>query len=135
MANPSSTKKKRPVEQYEHKAKQRKNNPPVGLVDAKSYAAECKKTYAYDPHLDPTLVWAGKAEGVDSGLRYKTVPHITLKSIANNEPPEPETLYDQPLTDYTKARVTGPFTVEAVPAPMVLPIGEFDRPPHEPSLN
>ena len=54
--------KKRPVEQYDHKGKQRVNNPPVGLVDAKSDAAEGKKTYAYDPHLDPTLVWAGKAE-------------------------------------------------------------------------
>ena len=62
MAKPITTKKKRPVEQYEHKAKQRENNPPVGLVDAKSDAAEGKKTYAYDPHLDPTLVWAGKAE-------------------------------------------------------------------------
>ena len=31
-------------------------------MDAKSDAAEGKKTYAYDPHLDPTLVWAGKAE-------------------------------------------------------------------------
>jgi adenine-specific DNA-methyltransferase len=63
MAKSTST-KKRPVEQYEyeHKAKQRKNNPPVGLVDAKSDASEGKKTYAYDPHLDPTLVWAGKAE-------------------------------------------------------------------------
>ena len=36
-------------------------------------------------------------EGVDSGFRYKTVPHITLKSIANNEPPAQETLYDQPV--------------------------------------
>ena len=53
---------KRPVEQYDHKAKKRANNPPVGLVDAKSDAAEGKKTYAYDPHLDPTLIWAGKAE-------------------------------------------------------------------------
>ena len=53
---------KRPVEQYDHKAKKRANNPPVGLVDAKSDAAGGKKTYAYDPHLDPTLVWAGKAE-------------------------------------------------------------------------
>jgi adenine-specific DNA-methyltransferase len=58
----STTSKKRPVEQYDHKGKQRKNNPPVGLVDAKSDAGEGKKTYAYDPHLDPTLVWAGKAE-------------------------------------------------------------------------
>lgn len=58
-------------------------------------------------------------EGVDSGFRYKTVPHITLKSIANNEPPAQETLYDQPFVDNSKARVTGPFTVEAVPAPAV----------------
>lgn len=54
--------RKRPVEQYGHKGKKRTNNPPVGLVDAKSDAAEGKQTYAYDPHLDPTLVWAGKAE-------------------------------------------------------------------------
>src|SRR5271170_1672386 len=62
MAKPNTTKKKRPVEQYEHKAKTRVNNPPVGLVDAKSDAVEGKKTYAYDPHLDPSLEWAGKAE-------------------------------------------------------------------------
>jgi len=161
--------------------------------------------------------------GVDGGFIYKTVPHITLKSIANNEeidkiwdkhhpdiekaladlnsilsstvqsshsssketgktkdPPSPsgrrtedegvlrewevpfeipqdwpkeakepferfrklkremqaemdasiarradqETLYDQPLIDKTKVRVTGPFTVEAVPAPTVQPLDE-----------
>lgn len=58
-------------------------------------------------------------EGVGSGFKYKTVPHITLKSIANNEPPGKETLYDQPIVDNSTARVTGPFTVEAVPAPAV----------------
>ena len=56
-------------------------------------------------------------EGIGSGFEYKTVPHITLKSIANNEPPATETLYDQPFIDKKKTRVTGPFTVEAVPAP------------------
>jgi len=56
-------------------------------------------------------------EGVGSGFRYKTIPHITLKSIANNEPAPQETLYDQPFVDNKKQRVTGPFTVEAVPAP------------------
>ena len=35
---------------------------------------------------------------------------------------EQETLYDQPEIDRTKARVTGPFTVEAVPAVTVRPI-------------
>ena len=37
--------------------------------------------------------------GLGSGFVYKTVPHITLKSIANNEPPATETLYDQPEID------------------------------------
>jgi len=59
-------------------------------------------------------------EGVSSGFVYKTVPHITLKSIANNEPPVTENLYDQPLKEKGKTRITGPFTVEAVPAPTVL---------------
>ena len=57
-------------------------------------------------------------EGISSGLKYKTVPHITLKSIAKNDPPEEETLYDQPLIDRKKTRITGPFTVEAVPSPV-----------------
>jgi adenine-specific DNA-methyltransferase len=65
-------------------------------------------------------------EGVDSGFRYETVPHIMLKSIANNEPATQETLYDQPYIDNSKKRVTGPFTVEAVPAPMVKSIDEID---------
>jgi adenine-specific DNA-methyltransferase len=67
---------------------------------------------------------AHPSEGVGSGFKYKTVPHITLKSIANNEPPKPETLYDQPFVDNGKARVSGPFTVEAVPAPVVKPLSE-----------
>ncbi len=66
-------------------------------------------------------------EGVGSGFKYKTVPHITLKSIANNEPPAQETLYDQPFLDRSRARVTGPFTVEAVPAPVVRPLDDISR--------
>jgi len=64
-------------------------------------------------------------EGVGSGFLYKTVPHVTLKSIANNEPPATETLYDQPLEDHKKRRVSGPFTVEAVPAPAVKSVEEI----------
>jgi len=36
-----------------------------------------------------------------------------------------EVLYDQPEVDRAKVRVTGPFTVEAVPAPAVRPITEI----------
>ncbi len=82
-------------------------------------------------------------EGVGSGFKYKTVPHVTLGSIANNpdimegmtqkeidaaiarHAPQ-ETLYDQPLVDTSKRRVTGPFSVEAVPAPAVKPIDDVD---------
>jgi len=68
---------------------------------------------------------AHEAEGVDSGFLYETVPHVMLKDIANNQLPERETLYDQPLADNSKARVSGPFTVEAVPAPMVKSLAEI----------
>lgn len=63
-------------------------------------------------------------EGVDSGFKYKTVPHITLKSLANNDNPDQEVLFDQPIIDNKRVRVTGPFTMEAVPAPTVLSLGE-----------
>ncbi len=84
-------------------------------------------------------------EGVGSGFTYKTVPHVTLGSIANNpdiregmsqteidaaiarHAPQ-ETLYDQPLVDTGKRRVTGPFSVEAVPAPAVKPIDDAAEP-------
>ncbi|MCX6690698.1 MAG: site-specific DNA-methyltransferase, partial [Methanoregula sp.] len=65
-------------------------------------------------------------EGVSSGFQYKTVPHVTLKSIANNESASTETLYDQPTIDTSRVRVTGPFTVEAVPSPTVKPLTEID---------
>ncbi|HVS87859.1 MAG TPA: site-specific DNA-methyltransferase [Candidatus Acidoferrum sp.] len=72
---------------------------------------------------------AHPGEGVGSGFEYKKVPHVTLKSIANNEPTGEETLYDQPLVDNSRARISGPFTVEAVPAPNVKSIDDLDTPP------
>ena len=64
MARKKKTESKRPIESYEHRDKERVNNPPVGLVTPQTDpdAGQKKKTYAYDPHLDPQLVWAGKAE-------------------------------------------------------------------------
>lgn len=57
---------------------------------------------------------------IRQGFVYKTVPHITLKSLANDLPPAEETLYDQPLEDKRKLRVSGPFTVETLQAYNVL---------------
>ncbi len=82
-------------------------------------------------------------EGVGSGFNYRTVPHITLESIANNpeirksmtreqidaaiaDYADQETLYDQPHVDKRRVRVSGPFTVEAVPAPTVRSLEEIE---------
>src|SRR3989442_543995 len=70
--------KKRAIERYEHTAKKRVNNPPVGLVTPetdpplpthKVYdyiqpvpSVKPGKGLDYDPHLDPQLVWAGKKQ-------------------------------------------------------------------------
>lgn len=58
-------------------------------------------------------------EGITSGFNYKKIQHVTLGSIANNEPAQEEVLYDQPIVDKSKVRISGPFTVEAVPSPTV----------------
>ena len=47
------------------------------------------------------------------------VPHVTLKSIANNEPSAEEVLVDKPEKESGTMRITGPFCVEAVmPTPL-----------------
>ena len=54
--------RKRKVEHYTHAGKKRVNNPPVGLVTPDTDRDAGRKTYVYDPHLDPSLQWAGKVE-------------------------------------------------------------------------
>jgi adenine-specific DNA-methyltransferase len=68
---------------------------------------------------------------IRKGFVYKRVPHVTLKSIANNPDvadgmsreeidaaiarhAETELLYDQPYEDKSVVRVAGPFTVESL---------------------
>lgn len=53
---------------------------------------------------------------IRQGFVYKKVPHIMLKNLAKDEPPEEETLFDQPEEDRKILRVSGPFTVETLQA-------------------
>ena len=47
------------------------------------------------------------------------VPHVTLESIANDEPAKEEVLFDRPEKDDGTTRVSGPFCVEAtIPTPV-----------------
>ncbi|MEW6672504.1 MAG: site-specific DNA-methyltransferase [Thermodesulfobacteriota bacterium] len=74
---------------------------------------------------------------IRKGFVYKRVPHVTLKSIANNPDiregmtrkgideaisrhADTETLFDQPYEDSKTLRVTGPFTVESLSPHRVL---------------
>jgi adenine-specific DNA-methyltransferase len=67
----------------------------------------------------------GKGEEV-GGL----VPRLTLKSIANEEPPPVEVLVDRPEVVSGLLRVTGPFSVEAT-----IPTSEgLDEQPDEPGI-
>ena len=67
---------------------------------------------------------ADEGRGIDGGLVYKTVPHVMLGDIANGVPSKEETLWDRPLIEKGKVRVTGPFTVEALPEPVIEPLLE-----------
>ncbi|MDI6800551.1 MAG: hypothetical protein QMD01_00640 [Thermodesulfovibrionales bacterium] len=54
------------IEAYRHEKETRKNAVPVGLASYDTSKPKPKK-YDYDPHLDPQLVWAGKAERTKEG--------------------------------------------------------------------
>ena len=78
---------------------------------------------------------ARPAEGVGSGFEYRTVPKVSAATLGYDLPPQQTTIYDQPLKDTSKKRVTGPFTVEAVPAPTVKPLDEIEAPEEQPADN
>src|SRR5207302_494662 len=93
-----------------------------------------------DPRSRVGLTGGGRpAPDLHKGFVYRTVPHVTLKSIANNpdlkegmtrdeidqaiaKHAETETLYDQPYEDKNIVRLTGPFTVEGLSPHRSLPL-------------
>jgi len=50
------------VNDFRHEEATRKNNLPAGLASIYEVRERGTTQYQYDPHLDPQLVWAGKAE-------------------------------------------------------------------------
>jgi len=50
--------------QYTFNEEKRLNIPQTGLVSAETDPINGKKTYKFDPHLDPELQWARKTEGM-----------------------------------------------------------------------
>ncbi len=62
------------------------------------------------------------------------VPHITLKSIANDEPAAEEVLVDKPEVASNTTRISGPFCVEAVLPTPLSPESEIREPTPAESL-
>ncbi len=83
-------------------------------IDTSRIALNIAKTRLLSSTFPYYELYDKENKDIRQGFIYKTVPHITLKSLANDEPAEEETLYDQPKEDKKKIRVAGPFTVETL---------------------
>ena len=96
----------------------------------------------------PPVPMPATAGDVRRGFVYERVPHVTLKSIAQNPDiregmtrsevdaaiarhAESETLFDRPYEDRKVVRVSGPFTVESLSPHRVLVDGPEDLPAAE----
>lgn len=58
----NKTKRTREIESYSHGNENRLNNPPISLARGLAEEKQDRTTYAFDPHFDPALAWAGKTE-------------------------------------------------------------------------
>ena len=96
------------IKQYEHAGKKWLNNPPVGLVSENTEPySTAKKTYKYDPHLDPRLQWAGKAEHTSF-----EVPSVSLHV---HERIDPKTIINTVQKEDTGHRQLSLFETEKMP--------------------
>ncbi|MDW8058328.1 MAG: site-specific DNA-methyltransferase, partial [Bacteroidia bacterium] len=84
------------VDDLRHPTAQRPNNPPAGLMDEQRTAPPQRKAYAYDPYLDPQLVWAGKEERstfevdiLPLHTHERIAPKAIIEALQRPEPPQP----------------------------------------------
>ncbi len=92
-------------------------------------------------YLRKTAPAAASQQDIRKGFVYKRVPHVTLKSIANNPDikedmtraqidaaiarhADTETLYDKPSADNKRLRVSGPFTIESLSPHRTISVAE-----------
>jgi adenine-specific DNA-methyltransferase len=97
------SRKEEDVEAYQHEIETRKNVVPVGLASYDTSTLKLKK-YEYDPHLDPQLVWTGKAENtsfevptISLHIHERIAPEAIIRSI-RREPAQFD-LFAKPNTD------------------------------------
>jgi adenine-specific DNA-methyltransferase len=92
------------LKDYRHKEAQRKNNPPAGIAPTYEVRERQTSQYAYDPHLDPQLIWAGKAEHtsfevdvVSLHIHERISTAAILRAVRRPEPIQPDLFGETPL--------------------------------------
>jgi adenine-specific DNA-methyltransferase len=92
------------VGDFRHPQAKRPNNPPAGIAPTYESRKRQTRQYAYDPHLDPQLIWAGKAE--HTSFEVDVVPlHIheristraILNAVRRPQPPQLDLFGETPL--------------------------------------
>ena len=89
MPKKTDTARPNQIDAYTHDDKSRANIPPVGMAQY-DMAASPEAKYEYDPHLDPSLQWAGKKEGTSFTVPTSSIhihesikPHKIIRSVQN----------------------------------------------------
>ena len=92
------------LKDYRHTEAQRKNNPPAGIAPFYEVSERQTRHYKYDPHLDPQLVWAGKAEHtsfevdvVSLHIHERISTAAILRAVQRPEPVQPSLFGETPL--------------------------------------
>ncbi len=89
------------VKDYRHEEK-RPNNPPAGLATYDT-TLPSRKIYNYDPHLDPRLEWAGKAEHTSFDIEnvalhiHERISTAAIIKAVQREEPQRELFADPQL--------------------------------------
>lgn len=92
------------VKDFRHTDARRKNNPPAGIAPTYEVRERQATPYAYDPHLEPQLVWAGKAEHtsfevdlVSLHVHERISTQAMLKAVRRPEPVQLSLFGETPL--------------------------------------
>lgn len=107
MAGRRASRKTKQVDDYRHDEASRLNNPPAGLA-WQDTEKPSKRRFEYDPHLDPQLVWAGKAERPSFDVEAASIhvhERLSAEDVIRSVEREPAelALFDYSELDRSKA--------------------------------
>jgi len=92
------------TQDFRHETERRKNNPPAGIAPTFEVSERKTERYSYNPHLDPQLQWAGKAEHisfevdlVSLHIHERVSTRAILRAVRRPESVQPDLFGETPL--------------------------------------